>query len=138
MSNNIILFLVLVFITVGCENKNEIFNEIKYFSNINIPQSSSIIIYDDDLESNLAFKIYIEKEELYNFLKVNSFKPFDLSDKRSFTKTSSDRYLINEIKNSFSPIEKIDNKNLQILRINKKGTFVVDSKTSELWGLIDY
>lgn len=138
MTYNFNIFLLLIICTtLSCENKKDKLDEINYFSNVKIPYSSSILLYYDDLESDLTFKVKIDRIELDDFLEVNDFKAVDTLKTNSFAKTSTDKYLLNKIKKSFIPEEKIYGENLQIL-ITKKATMVVNYDTYELWGLIHY
>lgn len=129
--------LLIILINFSCTNENDKFDTIKKLSDVSIPDKSSIIIYNDNLEIELAFKIKINKKEVSNFLKLNNFKPFVILEKNPLTMGNTNKLLIYNIENSFIPREKINGKNLKIF-MNEKSTMVINCNTSELWGVIDY
>ena len=129
--------LLIIFMTFNCTIEKDKFNTIKELSDITIPDNSTIIIYNDNLELELAFKVLIKKKELHRFLKIYNFKNFYLLEKNPLTMGNTNKLLIYNIENSFSPREKIMGENLKILK-NKKGTLIINCDTHELWGLVSY
>ena len=127
------LFFVVLLLFLSCENKKEQLNEIYKFSDVKLPENSTILIYYDDLEGDLSFKVQIEKKELNAFLKANHFQKIDLLN----IVENNYKLYINRIENSFIPVEKIYGKDLYIFT-NNKCTIVINCETSELWGLINY
>ncbi len=125
----------MIFIIFGCTNDKYKFDKIKKKSNITFPNKSTIIIFNDDLEHNLTFKVYMDKSQLYNFLKKNQFKKIDTLQINPLTRSNTIKLFIKDVENSFISKEKIYGKNLQILQ-NKKGVLIVNCDTYELWGLV--
>lgn len=134
---NIYIYIVITLLSFSCTNKKADLDEINKISKINIPINSTILEYYDDYEVQLVFKILLKKKDVNYFLKKYNFRQADTLKTNEFHKTSTDKYLINDIENSFSPKEKIFGKDLQILK-NKNTVLIVNRETSELWGLISY
>ena len=129
--------LLLILITFSCISEKGRLDEIRKISNVNIPDDSTILKYCDNLSTEVAFKISIEKEKVNDFLKINQFQPVDTLKTNLVSKTLTDKYLIDDIENSLVPQEKIFRKDLLIFR-NKNTTIIVNRETSELWGIMSY
>lgn len=132
-----ILCVVIILITYSCTNEKARLSEIQKLSKVSVPDNSTLLIYDDNFEFELAFKIAIEKEKVNDFLLLNHFRQVDTLKTNPLAKTSTDKAQIYNIAHSFIKREKIYGKDLLIFE-NKNTTLVVNRQTSELWGLIDY
>lgn len=137
--NRISVVFVIVFFflfILGCRNEKDKLQVIEDSSDIKIPYSSKIIIYNDtDYEFELVFKIKIDKNEIDNFININHFQSIDSTE--TISKSTTDKYLIEEIGNQFIPNEKIYSKSLKIIK-NNKGTLILDYNSYILWGLVEY
>lgn len=126
-------FLIMIFtlLSFSCKNNKSELDKINELSGIYIPYNSLVLIYNDNLEIDLSFKIKIKKNELEVFLKTNQFKKIDTLMKNP----NADWLFVNSVRKSFIPVEKIYGKNLQIFK-NKKSIMIINYETSELWGLV--
>ena len=124
----------MVLITFSCTNR---LNEIQKLSKVNFPDDSTLLIYENNFENTIAFKIAVEKKKVDDFLLLNHFSQVDTLKTNPLAKTSTDKAQIYYISHNFIKREKIYGKDLLIFQ-NQNTRIVVNRQTSELWGLIDY
>ena len=121
---------------VSCKSDDYKLDRIENFSKVIFPNHSKILIYNDNLDIEIAFKIHIEKKQLNVFLDNYNFKQIDTIKKNPLLKNTSDENLIYNIENGFVPREKIFGNNIRIFK-SKRVTMVVNVDNSILWGLVN-
>ncbi len=76
MYNRFLLFFLFVIVS-NCTNNNSELMEIKRLSNIEFPDETEILLYEDDIENSLKFKLKLNDSIFQELMNKELFKTYN-------------------------------------------------------------